>query len=288
LISVAPAFDSHAPTNGCSPEATDPRALKRGTPVAREFDAVIFDMDGVVTRTAEVHAAAWKQMFDAFLSSWSAERNIPFREFTRQDYLTYVDGRPRYKGVEAFLRSRDIALPMGSTSDGPEAATICGLGNAKNASFTRIIARDGVGVYASTVALMVELRRRGVLLGLATSSRNSGPVLQQSGTADLFGAVIDGIVSEQRGLKGKPAPDIFSAAAAELGVSNTRAIVVEDAVSGVQAGARGGFALVIGVARENNARELRDNGADLVVRDLADITVEQIGRRVQAKRTAAS
>ncbi len=252
------------------------------------FDAAIFDMDGVITQTATVHAQAWKQMFDDFLQRRAAGRREPFHPFTQQDYLAFVDGRPRYQGVQAFLRSRDIELPEGLPTDGPDAATVCGLGNAKNAEFNRIVAQEGVEVYASTVALLAELRRRGVALGVATSSRNSGVVLRQSGTAHWFTAIVDGIVSETRGLQGKPAPDIFVAACRDLRVPPARAIVVEDAVSGVQAGARGGFALVIGVARENNGEELRDNGADVVVRDLAELTVEEIGRRVQAKRTAAS
>ncbi len=256
--------------------------------VSRSFDAVVFDMDGVVTKTAAVHALAWKRMFDEYLRYHASNRGIPFREFTPQDYRASVDGRPRFEGVAAFLQSRGIELPAGSPTDRPGTETICGLGNAKNVEFARIIARDGVGVYASTVALIRELRARGVALGLATSSRNSRVVLAKSGTAHLFSAVVDGVVSDQRGLRGKPAPDIFLHACAELGVAGARAVVVEDAVSGVQAGARGGFALVIGVARENNVRELRDNGADVVVRDLAEITVDEIGRRVQAKRTAAS
>lgn len=253
----------------------------------RDFDAAIFDMDGVITQTAAVHARAWKGMFDEYLRFWAASHRAPYREFTPQDYLAYVDGRPRYQGVEAFLKSRAIALPFGAPGDRPGTATVCGLGNAKNAEFNRIIASAGVAVYDSTLALIRELQRRRVAVGLATSSKNSAVILQRSGTAHLFGAVIDGLVSEQRGLQGKPEPDIFTAAASDLGVPNARAIVVEDAVTGVQAGAKGGFALVIGVARENNSRELREHGADLVVRDLAEITVDEIGRRVRAKRAAA-
>lgn len=268
---------------------SQPPAPRASSTVASlSFDAVVFDMDGVVTRTAAVHALAWKRMFDEYLRYYASSREVPFREFTSQDYRAHVDGRPRFRGVAAFLHSRGIELPEGSPMDRPGTETICGLGNAKNVEFSRIIARDGVGVYESTVALMLELRERGVALGLATSSRNSGVVLKQSGTAHLFGAVVDGVVSELRGLRGKPEPDIFLHACAELGVPGARAVVVEDAVSGVQAGARGGFALVIGVARENNVRELRENGADVVVEDLAEITADEIGRRVQAKRTAAS
>lgn len=245
-------------------------------------------MDGVITRTAEVHALAWKRTFNEYLRCRAERRREPFHEFTRRDYLAHVDGRPRLQGVESFLGARGIVLPTGSPHDPPEAETICGLGNAKNAEFNRIIARKGVEAYASTVVLLHELRRRGVALGVATSSKNSAEILKQSGTAHFFETVVDGVASEQRRLEGKPAPDIFCAASRDLRVPAARAVVVEDAVSGVQAGARGGFALVIGVAREDNSQELRENGADVVVRDLAEITVDEIGRQVQAKRMAAS
>jgi beta-phosphoglucomutase family hydrolase len=252
---------------------------------AREFDGAVFDMDGVVTRTAAVHSLAWKRMFDEFLRERAAARGEPFREFTHEhDYRSYVDGRPRYQGVAAFLASRGIELPVGTSEDAPSAGTICGLGNRKNAHFNRILETGGVGVYDSTIALIRELRARGIAVGLATSSRNSASVLARSATADLFATVVDGIVSAQLGLKGKPHPDIFLTAARNLGVPADRAIVVEDAVSGVQAGARGGFGLVIGVARENNEAELRENGADLVVHDLAETSLDEIARYVRARR----
>jgi beta-phosphoglucomutase family hydrolase len=252
---------------------------------AWEFDGAVFDMDGVVTRTAAVHSLAWKRMFDEFLRDRAAGCGEPFREFTHEhDYRSYVDGRPRYQGVAAFLASREIALPFGTPDDAPSAETVCGLGNRKNAYFNRILETEGVGVYDSTVALIRDLKARGIAVGLATSSRNSALVLERSGTAELFATVVDGIVSEQLGLKGKPHPDIFLTAARNLGIPADRAIVVEDAVSGVQAGARGGFGLVIGVARENNGGELRSSGADLVVRDLAETSLEEINRLVRAQR----
>ena len=237
------------------------------TPVPpREFDAAIFDMDGVVTRTAAVHSRAWKEMFDAYLQSRATRGLGPFREFTHEgDYLHYVDGRPRYEGVATFLKSRGIELPLGSPDDAPGAETVCGLGNRKNTLFNEIIERDGAGLYESTVALIGMLRAQGFKVGLATSSKNSALILNKSGVTHLFGSVVDGIVSAVLGLQGKPAPDIFQAASARLGVHPEHAIVIEDAVSGVQAGANGGFALVIGVARENNHAELWRAGADLVV-----------------------
>ena len=252
------------------------------------FDAAIFDMDGVVTKTAAVHSLAWKRMFDEFLQRRAKQRGEAFRAFTHaHDYLAYVDGRPRYKGVETFLRSRGSELPWGTPDDAPDRETVCGLGNRKNVHFNHIVETEGVGLYDSTVALIGELRARGLRVGLATSSRNAAIVLGKSGTAALFETVVDGLVSEKLGLKGKPEPDIFVTAAQQLGAGPARAIVVEDAVSGVQAGARGGFGLVIGVARENNEAELRASGADLVVRDLAETSLEEICRLVRTKRNGA-
>jgi beta-phosphoglucomutase family hydrolase len=254
---------------------------------SRAFDAAIFDMDGVLTDTAGLHSAAWKQMFDEFLRARAQRTGAAFEEFSHErDYRAYVDGKPRYQGVDSFLASRGIVLPSGGSDDSPRAETICGLGNRKNELFNAAIATAGARVYPSTVALIRELHAASVKIGLATSSRNSALILSQSRTAALFATVVDGIVSERLGLRGKPQPDIFVAASANLGVERARAIVIEDAVSGVRAGADGGFALVIGVARENNARELHENGADVVVADLAELSFENINERVRLKRTA--
>jgi len=260
-----------------------------GTPVPpREFDAAIFDMDGVVTRTAAVHSRAWKQMFDDYLRLRAARTGGAFQEFTPGDYLAHVDGRPRYQGVATFLKSRGIDLPQGTPDDSPGAETVCGLGNCKNEIFNAIIAREGAGLYDSTVALIDDLRAQAIKVGLATSSRNSALILQKSGVAHLFGSVVDGIVSEQLGLQGKPAPDIFQAASARLGVVPDRAIVIEDAVTGVEAGASGGFALVIGLAREHNHAELHEHGADLVLTDLAETNLGKINAAIRAKRGRVS
>jgi len=282
---VAPAHNSSAST---APGGDlTPRARAGGG--AHDFDAVVFDMDGVVTRTAAVHSRAWKQMFDDYLRKRAEWGHEPFREFTHEgDYLRHVDGRPRDQGVEAFLLSRGIVLPHGIAGDAPTAETVCGLGNRKNELFHAIIARDGAGLYDSTVALIGELRGQGIQVGLATSSRNSALILQQAGVAHLFATVVDGIVSGRLGLAGKPAPDIFTTACTNLGVPAARAIVIEDAVSGVQAGARGGFGLVIGVARENNHAELRRAGADLVVGDLAETSLAQINAAIRTKRGRVS
>ena len=250
----------------------------------RAFDAAIFDMDGVVTDTAAVHSAAWKRMFDEYLGRRESERGEPFREFSHAvDYRSYVDGRPRYEGVRAFLESRGIRLPFGAASDPANAETICGLGNRKNEVFNQIVEAEGARVYRSTIALIEALRAAGIGVGLATSSRNAALVLAKTGTAPLFAAVVDGLVSEKLRLEGKPAPDIFLAACAQLGAGPRRAIVFEDAVSGVRAGVAGGFGLVVGVARENNAAELRENGAHLVVSDLGELSVEALDRKVRVE-----
>jgi beta-phosphoglucomutase family hydrolase len=252
-----------------------------------EFDAVIFDMDGVITDTASVHAAAWKQTFDTYLRSRDREFRQPFSEFTSADYLTYVDGRPRYKGVQAFLNSRGINLESGSHGDAPGRETVCGLGNQKNSLFNRML-EDGVKIFDSSIALVRILRLNGIKVGLATSSKNGAAILSTTRTTNLFDTVVDGNVSERLGLKGKPEPDIFKAASDNLRVPYGRAVVVEDAVTGVQAGVAGGFALVIGVARSDNACELYDHGADVVVRDLDEAKIDQINRWVQARRSGGS
>jgi beta-phosphoglucomutase family hydrolase len=248
------------------------------------FAAVIFDMDGVITDTASVHARAWQRMFDEYLEARAARLGAGFHPFTPDNYRAFVDGKPRYAGVDSFLRSRGIELPWGTPADLPGRATVCGLGNRKNILFNEVIAADGVKVYPSTLALIHELRRAGVRVGLATSSRNSSLILGRTQTQGLFATVVDGLVAERLQLNGKPHPDIFITACANLGVAPARAIVVEDAVAGVRAGAAGGFGLVVGVAREDNAAELRTAGADLVVADLAEIDVAKIDVALRAKR----
>jgi HAD superfamily hydrolase (TIGR01509 family) len=208
-------------------------------------------------------------------------------EFTAADYLAYVDGRPRYKGVQAFLDSRGIHLEFGSSDDAPGCETVCGLGNLKNSLFNRLL-EGGVKTFDSSITLVRDLRRNGIKVGLATSSKNGAAILSATRTTDLFDTVVDGNVSEALGLKGKPEPDIFTTASDNMGVPYDRAVVVEDASTGVQAGVAGGFALVIGIARSNNADELYDHGADVVVKDLAETSIDQIGHWVQTKRSGAA
>ena len=178
-----------------------------------DFDAVIFDMDGVITKTALTHAAAWKIMFDEYLRKREVVHGEKFVEFTHaRDYLPYVDGKPRYKGVESFLQSRGIHIPFGNPSDPPGTETCCGLGNRKNTAFNEVIAKEGVQVYQSTVELISELKKAGVKLGVASSSKNCQPVLEAVNLLALFDVRVDGVVSAELGLNGKPEPDIFTKA----------------------------------------------------------------------------
>ncbi len=240
------------------------------------FDAVIFDLDGVITRTATVHSHAWKKMFDDYLRDRAEKTGEPFRPFTQEDYLAYVDGKPRYDGVQSFLQSRGIDIPFGTPDDAPHRETVCGLGNKKNEAFNEVLRNEGVETYPSTVALMEELKEKGIRVGVASSSKNCEAVLKAAGLEHLVETRVDGVVSAAQGLKGKPAPDIFLTAAHNLGVKAHRAVVVEDAVSGVAAGKNGNFGLVLGVAREGNAQALKINGADIVVADLGEITFGEI------------
>jgi len=240
------------------------------------FDAAIFDMDGVITKTAVVHSSAWKRTFDEYLLLRKSRHGETFREFTPADYLAYVDGRPRYNGVDYFLKSRGIEIPYGDPTDEPGKETVCGLGNRKNEFFRRVLGEEGAEVYPSTIQRVRELRQRGVNVAVATSSKNCVAVLDGAGIADLFDARIDGLVSAELGLQGKPEPDIFITACGRLGARPARAMIVEDAVSGIQAAVKGHFGLVLGIARENNGHELLRNGADIVVGDLSEISIEQI------------
>tara|TARA_B100000315_G_scaffold252249_1_gene288661 strand:+ start:759 stop:1529 length:771 start_codon:yes stop_codon:yes gene_type:complete len=241
------------------------------------FKAVIFDLDGVVTKTALVHAVAWKAAFDEYLQLRQARDKEPFVEFTHQnDYLPYVDGKPRYQGVKSFLESRGINIDFGDPADNPEAETVCGIGNRKNVKFREVLQTKGVEVYPSTIKLINELKAKGIRIGVASSSKNCKYILESAKIEDLFETRVDGEVSVQLGLKGKPNPDIFVKAAENIDNQPKDAIVVEDASSGVAAGKNGKFGLVIGIARENNRQDLLDNGADIVVEDLEETSLAKI------------
>lgn len=248
----------------------------RSSAMLSSFDAAIFDLDGVVTRTARIHAMAWKQTFDELLRARAAGDGDlrPFDIDT--DYVQHVDGRPREGGVRCFLASRGIALPEGRPGDGPDAATVHGLGNRKNALFQELLARQGVQVYDDAVRVIRALRERGARVAVATSSKNAALVLGSAGLADLFEACVDGVVSAELGLAGKPSPDIFLEAARRLGVAPGRAILFEDAVAGVRAGKRGGFGLVVGVDRVGQAAVLRESGADVVISSFEHAPVDRL------------
>lgn len=238
----------------------------------RDFDAVLFDLDGVVTQTANLHAIAWKELFDDYLRYRAAREGQPFRPFDLPaDYRRYVDGKPRYAGVKSFLQSRGIALPEGEPSDDPAQETVCGLGNRKNSLFLELLKTRGAEVFDSTVALIRALKARGLKTAVVSSSVNCAEILAAADLTDLFDARVDGVDLTRFKFAGKPAPDTFLAAAARLGVTPARAVVVEDAIAGVQAGRNGRFGLVIGLARQGDYAALQENGADIVVDDLRAI-----------------
>lgn len=232
----------------------------------KRFDAVLFDLDGVLTPTAEVHMKAWARMFKEVLADYPDQDG-----YTDQDYYDHVDGKPRYDGVHDLLAARGIELPYGDPDDDPQQRTICGLGNRKNDTFNEIIARDGVDPYPGSVTLLDALAEIDVKLAVVSSSKNAPAVLEAAGLADRFSVVVDGAVAARQGLPGKPQPDTFVHAAQELGADAAASVVVEDAVSGIQAGAAGPFALVVGVDRGAGHDTLTAAGADVVVDDLAEL-----------------
>jgi beta-phosphoglucomutase family hydrolase len=243
------------------------------SPITRDrFDAVLFDLDGVLTSTARIHASCWKTMFDDFLARRARQRNDPFRPFdVAADYKLYVDGKLRYQGVRSFLASRNISIPEGTPTDPPTADTVCGLGNRKDELVKAAIDHGEVESYPGSVALVRRLRAQGIRTAVVSSSQNCEQVLRAVGILDLFDARVDGLVASELKLPGKPRPDTFIKAAEILGVPPARAVVVEDAIAGVQAGRAGGFGLVVGVDRGGSGDALRTEGADVVVTDLGEL-----------------
>ncbi len=234
--------------------------------------ACLFDMDGVITQTASVHDAAWKEMFDEFLRSWSAEHGQPFVPFDPvDDYDEYVDGKPRLEGTKSFLESRGIELPQGTEEDKSGSPTIWGLSNKKNDLILEVLARDGVKVYEGSQRYLGAVRKAGLKTAIVSSSANTEAVLKAGGVADLFDVRVDALVANERHLHGKPAPDTFLEAAKMLGVPAANATVFEDALAGVAAGRAGHFGFVVGVDRVGQADQLRAHGADAVVKDLAEL-----------------
>jgi beta-phosphoglucomutase family hydrolase len=237
-----------------------------------EVTACLFDLDGVLTQTAKVHAAAWQRMFDDYLRRRATQTNTAFVPFDPvRDYDEYVDGKPRYDGVRSFLTARGIELPEGEIDDPPDAETIHGLGSRKNEIVLKLIHEQGVEPYAGSVAYVKAAREAGLRRAVVSSSTNCRDVLRAAGIEDLFEQIVDGVVAEREHLRGKPAPDTYLAGARALGVEPAHAAVFEDALAGVEAGRAGRFGCVVGVDRVGQADALQAHGADVVVRDLSEL-----------------
>jgi beta-phosphoglucomutase family hydrolase len=233
-------------------------------PDLTRFDGVLFDLDGVLTPTAEVHMHAWQTMFEELFAAW--EITPPYRE---SDYFEYLDGKKRYDGVASLLRSRDIEVPWGEPSDSPTLDTVCGIGNRKNEVFSRVLRAEGIAPYPGSLALLDALIAQGVRVAVVSSSKNAQEVLTAAGIRDRFEVVMDGVIAERDGLASKPAPDVFLEGARMLGVEPARSAAIEDAISGARSASAGGFALVVGVDRGVGPDALREAGAHVVVDDLS-------------------
>jgi alpha,alpha-trehalase len=246
--------------------------MSQTPPDLSRFPVLLFDLDGVITRTATIHAAAWKRLFDEYLQKWGAAHGKTCDEFViAKDYKPYIDGRRRYDGVDGFLRSRGIELEWGDPSDPPDAETVCGLGNRKNQYFAEEVERGEIEVFDDTVALIHDQRERGARIAVVSASENCRTILRTVGLLDLFDAYMTGVEASELGIPGKPAPDTFVKAAEWLDAEPAEAVVFEDAISGVQAGRAGGFGLVVGVDRGGDAEGLAANGADVVSSDLTEL-----------------
>ncbi|MEZ3162089.1 beta-phosphoglucomutase family hydrolase [Microbacterium sp. BWT-B31] len=231
------------------------------------YEAVLFDLDGVLTPTAEVHMHAWRTMFQQLFADWGIEP-----PYTDDDYFAYLDGKKRYDGVASLLHSRSVEVPWGEPSDPVTDDTVCGIGNRKNVVFERVLREEGIAPYPGSLALIDRLRDAGTPIAVVSSSKNAAEVLDVAGIRDRFAVVMDGVIAERDHLRSKPAPDVFVEAARLLGVDPARAAAVEDAISGVASAAAGGFALVVGVDRGVGEQALREAGAHLVVNDLEEFT----------------
>lgn len=241
----------------------------------RDFDALLFDLDGVITKTAQIHSLSWKKLFDDYISATDRIPEKDKRPFDlKYDYRTYVDGKPRYEGVKSFLESRGILLPYGEPEDSPEEETICGLGNRKNKYFRNFLKKNRVALHHGARELLLLLKQKGFKTAVVTSSKNCSIVLKAAGLENLFDVQVDGRIAAHLKLKGKPAPDTFLEASTQLYVKPKRSIVFEDALAGIEAGRAGNFGCVIGVDRGGQKKALEERGADLVIDDLAALAVE--------------
>ena len=246
--------------------------MSNAKPTWEDYDAVLFDLDGVLTATAKIHAVCWKRMFDAYLMRYAASHNASFQPFEIEtDYLAHVDGKLRYDGVRSFLASRGIELPEGTDDDPPESETVRGLGNRKDAMVGEVLAREGVGTFEGSIELVHYLRRKKIKTAVVSASKNCQAVLEAAEIVNLFDIRVDGVVAGKLNLPGKPEPDTYLEAARQLDVAPAKAVVIEDALSGVEAGRRGNFGLVIGVDRHGERDALLSHGADIVVGDLGEL-----------------
>ena len=244
--------------------------------------AVLFDLDGVLTPTAEIHMRAWERLFAPYCTAHG------LAPYTAADYFASIDGKPRYDGVATFLVSRGVELPRGEASDAPGEGTVCALGNRKDEIVNRMFADEGIEPYPGSVRFLDDVTRAGAAVAVVSSSRNTPAVLAAAGLADRFAVVVDGNVAAREHIAGKPAPDTYLRAAELLGVPAAEAVVVEDALSGVQAGSAGGFGLVLGVDRGVGAAALHAHGADVVVTDLGDLDATVLDRPRVATDAAAA
>ncbi|MGM7668485.1 HAD family hydrolase [Microbacterium sp. A93] len=243
--------------------------MSQTLPDLSRAEGILFDLDGVLTPTAEVHMRAWQNVFDEVFAKWGIAP-----AYTDADYFAYVDGKKRYDGVASLLRSRNVEIPWGHVDDLPETDTICGIGNRKNAAFSVSLRREGIAAYPGSLALIAQLRDAGIPLGVVSSSKNAEEVLAKAGIRDFFTIVVDGAVAEREGLASKPAPDMFRAGAVALGVNPEHSVAVEDAVSGVASAASAGYAVIVGVDRGAGADNLRAVGATSIVDDLASLLID--------------
>lgn len=242
-----------------------------------KMTAAIFDLDGVITKTAKVHFSAWKKIFDHFLQQRASDQQSSFQPFTYQDYLNYVDGLPRYKGIKTFLSSRNIIIDEGHPDDDGKKNTVYGLGNYKNQVFQEVLEEKGVEVFPSTIKLIKNLRAQDIKTGVVSSSKSCRMILAKAKIENLFDVRVDGLTSIELHLQGKPEPDIFLKAAERLAVKPEQCMIVEDAISGVQAGSKGGFRFVVGIDRHGSLAEtFKQNGAHLVVTDLDQLSIQII------------
>lgn len=237
-----------------------------------DLDALIFDLDGVITKTAVIHMKAWEKMFESYLQKYRKNTNNDVKPYDKEkDYYEYIDGKPRYDGVKSLLDSRDIDIPYGDPADNPDKETVCGLGNKKNGIFLELLKKDGVQVYEDTIGIIKQWRKKGLKTAVISSSKNCKAVLETADIENLFDARVDGVVSEKLNIPGKPAPDIFLHAVKELQTSPSRSAVFEDAIAGVKAGSDGNFKFVVGVARHGTGEKLQNNGANLVIHNFNEL-----------------